>query len=223
MAGVKFLPVAMSIAVSVLSAACSPPTPSTPPPAANKTAEPPLHLVGVYPKDFHCESLAPLATLEVLLGGPVHVLDSALQPPSGVPSPCNYVVDGAADDAGVSQQAWTFDIDCRPDMQKRADALFAQYTSNSADLVEQYNGISDAGLPPDHDAAPIHAPTGASPVAVGARGLDHHGQGLLFIDDDAPCYVRVVGPSAERRLALAQHLAKTLTPATAPMSPRAVR
>ena len=212
----------MSIAALLMTTACSPSSPSAPPPAT-KNEQPPLHLVGVYPKDFRCDSIAPIATLESLLGGKVHVLDSALQPPMGVPSPCNYLVDTTADDAGIAQQAWTFDIDCRPDMQKRADALFAQYTTNSADLVAQYNGISDAGLPVDHDAAPMHAPTGASPVAVGSRGLDHHGQGLLFIDDDAPCYVRVVGPSAERRLALAQHLAKTLTPATAPMTPRAAR
>ena len=67
---------------------------------------------------------------------------------------------------------------------------------------------------------PIHAPSGAVDVEVGAKGLDHHGQGLLFIDDDAPCYVRVVGPDAQRRLALARAIAKNLTFANAPMTPR---
>ena len=45
--------------------------------------------------------------------------------------------------------------------------------------------------------------------------------GLIFIDDDAPCYVRVVGNDAARRLELAKLLAKNLTFANAPMSPRA--
>jgi hypothetical protein len=45
----------------------------------------------------------------------------------------------------------------------------------------------------------------------------------LFIDDDAPCYVRVVGPEADRRMALARHLVSALTPATAPMTPRAAK
>ena len=69
----------------------------------------------------------------------------------------------------------------------------------------------------------VHAPGAAVDVAVGAKGLDHHGQGLLFIDDDAPCYVRVVGPDAPRRLALAQLIAKNLTFANAPMSPRPMK
>ncbi|MFN0253182.1 MAG: hypothetical protein ACKV2T_40285, partial [Kofleriaceae bacterium] len=100
-------------------------------------------------------------------------------------------------------------------------------------LVEQYNIASDAAPVPDPapkkepgknvDAgidAPQRAPEEASAVQVGAKGLDHHGQGLLFIDDDAPCYIRVVGPDKERRLALALHIAKNLTFANAPMSPR---
>ena len=63
----------------------------------------------------------------------------------------------------------------------------------------------------------------AAPLAaqqVGSKGLDHHGQGLIFIDDDAPCYVRVVGPDAAHRFELAKMLAKNLTFANAPMSPR---
>jgi hypothetical protein len=58
-------------------------------------------------------------------------------------------------------------------------------------------------------------------VAVGAKGLDHHGQGLIFVDDDAPCYVRVLGKDAARRLELARLIAKNLTFANAPMTPRA--
>jgi len=97
------------------------------------------------------------------------------------------------------------------------------------------NAASDAGPKPgikpdaavkDPDAGPEpirRAPEAAAEVAVGAKALDHHGQGLLFIDDDAPCYVRVAGKDAARRLELARLIAKNLTLANAPMTPRALR
>ena len=47
-------------------------------------------------------------------------------------------------------------------------------------------------------------------------------QGLIFIDDDTPCYVRVVGPSAAQRLALAKLISANLTLERAPMTPRGV-
>jgi len=107
---------------------------------------------------------------------------------------------------------------------KRADALFAQYRQTSADLVQSYNELADAGaIKPTDAGIVIHAPMGAVDVQVGAKGLDHHGQGLLFIDDDAPCYVRIVGPDPQRRLQLAQLVAKNLTFANAPMSPRPMK
>lgn len=134
---------------------------------------------------------------------------------------------------------WTFDVDCRDGMKQRADALFAQYRETSKQLVEQYaaaqaaaaknpggkhhgKGAGAPGTPGADDvAATTHPPEPAVDVAVGAKGLDHHGQGLIFIDDDAPCYVRVVGKDAARRLALAQLVAKNLTFRNAPMTPRA--
>ena len=70
--------------------------------------------------------------------------------------------------------------------------------------------------PPNPNAVAL-----ATDVDVGARGLDHHGQALIFIDDDAPCYVRVTGPDAVARKELAEVLALALRPATAPMSLRA--
>jgi hypothetical protein len=135
--------------------------------------------------------------------------------PKGVPHPCNYEVQAQA------TEYWTYDIDCRDDYKARADALFAQYTSDSADRVQQYNQLADAGAVKPNDAGIVsHAPEGAAEVSVGAKGLDHHGQGLIFIDDDAPCYVRVVGPDSMRRLDLARLVAKNLTFANAPMTPR---
>ncbi len=192
-----------------------------------KPTDEPHKLAGVYPDKFTCTSIATTDVLAQVLGGSVRELDSPSSVPRGVPHPCTYEV--------VIQQPpeyWTFDFDCRDGMKQRADALFKQYTQTSADLVEAYNGAMDAGPQPgakrdagvrDKDAgidAPQRAPEQASEVMVGLKGLDHHGQGLIFIDDDAPCYVRVVGPDSARRLELAKTIAKNLTFANAPMTPR---
>jgi hypothetical protein len=193
-----------------------------------KPTDEPHKLAGVYPDQFKCESIAPLEALGQVLGGVVKQIDNPASVPRGVPHPCNYEV-------AIQQppEYWTFDFDCRDGMKQRADALFKQYTETSADLVQQYNAYTDAAPKEssikrdagvkDKDAgidAPQRAPEAASEVMVGLKGLDHHGQGLIFIDDDAPCYVRIVGPDSARRLELAKLIAKNLTFANAPMNPR---
>jgi hypothetical protein len=196
-------------------AACSSESSSKPaPPPAAGTGR----MVGIYADAWTCDMVASDAELAEALGGTPRAIDGVMETPAGVPRPCNYVVGGG--DAGV--EAWTFDIDCRDGYEQRAKALFAQYQQGSADLVERYNAITDAGpIKIEDGGAPIRAPGAAHEVDVGKRALDHHGQGLLFIDDNTPCYVRVVGPDATRRLALAKLVAKNLTPARAPMTPRA--
>jgi hypothetical protein len=108
-------------------------------------------------------------------------------------------------------------------MKQRADALFAQYRETSREAAAHYAqldaGVAAAGRPGDAGVT-AHPPEPAVEVAVGAKGLDHHGEGLIFIDDDAPCYVRVTGKDAARRLALARLIAKNLTLDNAPMVPR---
>jgi hypothetical protein len=189
-------------------------------PKQDKPTEGTHKLAGVFPDEFKCKSVTTVDALASVLGGTVHVLDSTMPVPRGVPQPCNYAVT-----TSTAAEYWTYDIDCRDGMKKRADALFAQYRSDSAEKVEAYNGMSDAGAikAPDDAGTEIHAPGAAVDVDVGAKALDHHGQGLLFIDDDAPCYVRVVGPDAARRLALAKMVAKNLTFANAPMTPRPMK
>ena len=180
----------------------------------------PVKVAGVYPDQWKCDSVVTTDTLAQILGGPVHVTDSATMPPNGVPHPCNYLVELSP------PEAWTFDVDCRDNMKQRADALFAQYAKDSAEQVQKYDQMADAGVLKSlvvDGGAPLHAPEGAAEVAVGAKGLDHHGQGLIFIDDDAPCYVRVVGPDSGKRLELAKLLAKQLTFANAPMTPRPMK
>lgn len=194
---------------------------------AQEADEAPRKLAGVYPEHFTCSTVTAEGDLVRVLGGTVRELDNPASVPRGVPKPCNFEVT-------IQQppEYWTFDIDCRDGMKQRADALFEQYTRTSGELVTQYNIAADAapipGLKPDAgkrdpDAPPElpqRPPEEASAVDVGAKGLDHHGQGLLFIDDDAPCYVRIVGPDRTRRLELAKLVAKNLTFMNAPMTPR---
>jgi hypothetical protein len=176
---------------------------------------PARRLVGVYPERWRCDSVAALSTLAKVLGATARQLEAVAALPSGLAQPCNYEIQAA------TVEYWTFDLDCRPGMKQRADALFAQYQATSQELVEHYQRIADAGRRPSDAGVAPHPPEPAVEVAVGAKGLDHHGQGLLFIDDDAPCYVRVVGKDAPRRLELAKLIAQNLTLANAPMTPRA--
>jgi hypothetical protein len=183
-----------------------------------KTTEPERKLAGVFPDRFQCESITKEAEIAQIVGATkAKKLESAISPPKGVPQPCNYEV---VTDSAL--EYWTYDIDCRDHYKERADKLFQQYTRTSGELVQQYDHMTDAGLVKATDAGiVIKRPEDAFEVQVGAKALDHHGQGLLFIDDDAPCYVRVIGPDAPRRLALATAVAKNLTFMNAPMDPRA--
>ncbi|HEU4731800.1 MAG TPA: hypothetical protein VFT22_28080 [Kofleriaceae bacterium] len=198
--------------------------------ASQPPAPPPRALAGVYPEAWRCESIASPGALGEVLGGSVKQVDSALSVPRGLPHPCNYEV------SGKELEYWSFDVDCRDGMKQRADALFEQYRADSRELVERYEAMADAGANKASGGKPRGAHGGAHPetdggverppepavdVPVGAKALDHHGRGLIFIDDDAPCYVRVVGKDAARRLELAKLLAKNLTFANAPMTPRA--
>lgn len=177
-------------------------------------AAPAPALVGIYPDRWRCDLVAPPDELRALLGGSAKPIDSPMDVPAGVPHPCSYEV------ASPDLQYWTFDVDCRPGMKQRADALFTQYRASSSDAVAR--APRDGGGKPG-DLGSAARPEPAIDVEVGARALDHHGQGLLFIDDDAPCYVRVTGKDAARRLAIARMIAKNLTLANAPMPPRARR
>lgn len=199
----------------VLLAACSN---SSSDPAEQQKPTEARKLAGVVPEKFKCESIVPLDQLGQILGGSPRLIDNSMPVPTGVPQPCNYEIT-----TSTGSEGWTYDFDCRDGYKQRADALFAQYAKDSAENVARYAALPDAGVKtkPDPDAGPPpRAPEAAAEVSVGAKALDHHGQGLLFIDDDAPCYVRVVGNDPTKRLELAKAIAKNLTFANAPMRPR---
>jgi hypothetical protein len=223
----------VSLALATVSA-CGNPSSDAP---AKKTEEPPRKLAGVYPERFQCNSVATDAELTTTLGAAVKLMDSPSAITRGLAHPCTYEVE-----TQPNPEYWTFDFDCRDNYKTTADALFKQYAEMSTAMVKSFNEQADAAPVPltadekkherelaedrrkNHEDAAIDAPQRApeesSSVDIGAKALDHNGQGLLFIDDDAPCYVRIVGPDKAKRLALAQLLVKNLTFANAPMSPR---
>lgn len=190
--------------------ACGEPKPAAPVDDTGGTRVP---MVGIAPDRWTCDQVATKDAVSTAVGGQVREVEGTIAPPRGTPRPCSYVLEAAV------PERWTFDLDCRPNALRTADRMWTQYLGINADLLAAYG---DAG--PDElqdDAGVTHAAPGApAEVAVGAKGLDHNGQAVLFIDDDTPCYGRVVGPDAARRLALAQLVAKNLRPATAPMEPR---
>src|SRR5262245_47056020 len=131
-----------------------------------KAAETERKLAGVFPDRFQCDSIAKTEQIAQLLGAvKANKLESAMGTPKGVPQPCNYEV--------VMQSVmeyWTYDIDCRDQMKQRADALFAQYKKTSAELVQQYDQASDAGMVKPTDAGiVIKRPDDAVEVQVGAK------------------------------------------------------
>jgi hypothetical protein len=196
--------------------ACKPDAADPPKPRADDT---PARLAGVWPDRFQCDSIATTDAIGQVLGGPTRAVDNPVSTQRGVAHTCNYGVvhDGAA-------ESWMFDFDCRDGMKRTADGLFEQYRQRAADQLAEYNRRSDAGpMKPDDAGIVFERPGEAVDVQVGSKGVDDGGRGLVFIDDDAPCYARVIGGDAARRLELAKLIAKNLTFANAPMTPRAAQ
>ncbi len=184
---------------------------------------------GVWPDKFECDSLATVEVLGALLGGPAQRVGTVVSVSTGVPKPCAYEV--AMPQPAVlppdaqprPPESWSYDLDCRNNYKDTADALFLQYADINGRRIEAYNEASDAGIPPNDAGIVYHQPGAAVVVDVGAKGLDHNDQSILFIDDDAPCYIRVNGPDAPRRLLLAKLVAKNLTYVNAPMELRPLK
>lgn len=186
-----------------------------PPPKEEKAGQ----LAGVWPKDFQCSSIASTAALGQLLGGEVKQAENPMSMPKGVASPCVYDV---IHDNTLEQ--WQFDFDCRDNYKTGFDKLIEQYRKQNLEMIADWNAKSDAGVFKPNDAGIRYdRPGDPVEVQVGQKGLDHHGQALIFLDDDAPCYVRVAGKDATRRLDLAKLVAKNLTLMNAPMTPRPVK
>jgi hypothetical protein len=212
----------------------------------NKKPVEPRKYAGVEPEKFDCNSIAAVQALAPVLGGEIRRTDPAMSPAPGTPKRCEYDVtrkeepkdppkDGSAAGKGSGSakaaepttinEQWSFDFDCRPTYKRDGETQMAQFKQLSADAQKHYQEVLDAGTSKSFNASDAGvethaAPSGASDVQVGLKAVDVLGQGLLFIDDDAPCLVRILGPDAARRLELARLVAKNLTFANAPMKPR---
>ncbi len=175
---------------------------------------PAVTLVGVDLDRWTCDLIATPALISQTLGIPVRGVDSTLGSAPGTPKPCNFVAEGAA------PEAWSFDFDCRDRALATAEKLFTEYTERNHALIGQFDASTGGKVFTDDAGVEQHAVAAPVEVQVGRKALDHHGQAILFVDDDTPCYARVAGPDAERRLLVAKLVAAKLTPATAPMEPR---
>jgi hypothetical protein len=173
-----------------------------------------IQLVGVDLDRWTCDLIATPAVVSQLLGIPARGVDSTLGSAPGTPKPCNFVAEGTA------PEAWSFDLDCRDSALATAEKLFSEYTARNHELISQWDASTGGKVVKDDAGVEQHAVAAPVEVQVGKKALDHHGQAILFIDDDTPCYARVAGPDAERRLLVAKLVAAKLTPATAPMRPR---
>jgi hypothetical protein len=181
-----------------------------------KPAEAAAQLAGVWPTSFQCGSIAAPPALGQLLGGEVKQIDNPITPSPGLAAPCLYEVlrDNVVD-------KWQFDFYCRDDYKKSYDALVAQYRKQNTEMIADWNAKSDAGVFKPNDAGTeYNRPGDPVEVPVGQQGLDHHGTAIIFLDDDAPCHVRVAGKDSTRRLELAKLVARNLTFQNAPMTPR---
>jgi hypothetical protein len=188
-------------------------------PPQEKTGEPTGRLAGVWPQQFQCSSIAATAALTQLLGGEVKQTENPMVMPKGIASPCVYEV---IRDNALEQ--WQFDFDCRDNNKATYEKLVEQYRSQNNAMIAEWNQKSDAGVFKANDAGiEYNRPGDPTEVAVGLKALDHHGAALIFLDDDAPCYVRVAGKDAARRLELAKLVAKNLTLQNAPMTPRPLK
>lgn len=181
-----------------------------------KATEPSAQLAGVWPQSFRCDTIAAPAALGQLLGGEVKQKDNPIPPEKGLAAPCVYEV---VRDAVVEQ--WQFDFYCRDDFRKSYDTLVAQYRKQNTEMIAEWNHRSDGGLFKPTDAGTeYHRPGDPIEIEIGQQGLDHHGTAMIFLDDDAPCWVRVTGKDTARRLELAKLVAQNLTFQNAPMTPR---
>jgi hypothetical protein len=173
-----------------------------------------IQLVGVDLDRWTCDLIATPAVVSQLLGIPARGVDSTLGSAPGTPKPCNFVAEGTA------PEAWSFDLDCRDSALATAEKLFSEYTARNHELISQWDASTGGKVVKDDAGVEQHAVAAPVEVQVGKKALDHHGQAILFIDDDTPCYARVAGPDAERRLMVATMVAQKLVPQTAPMRPR---
>jgi len=155
-------------------------------------------MYGVDPSIFKCESIAAVGDISQAIGGEVAPMETMFTPPTGTPPPCDFrqvdVPPPEVQDGAPApaQRMWSIRFDCR----------------------ESYLPVTEKEM------KRLLADEGATKVQVGQWGVEHLDAKLVFVDDDAPCTVTIVGPGTQERTAIGQLIARKLTLKTAPMTPR---
>lgn len=161
-----------------------------------KEGEASVGFYGVDPSIFNCETLGSLGDISKAVGGEVVRMEPMFDPPTGTPAPCDYRQLGAETEVldgapAPAQRMWSIRYDCR-------ESYVPITTKEMEHLVSE----------------------GATRVNVGKWGVEDRDARLIFIDDDAPCTVTVVGPGSAERIAIGNVVGRKLTLKTAPMTPR---
>ncbi len=186
----------LATSVLLLSAACGKDNPKKK--AAKKVeGQASEGFIGVDPSVFKCGPIGSLHDIALAVGGDVVMMEPMFVPPKGTPAPCDYrqisVQMEVLDGAAApAERMWSVRFDCRD-----------SYMPSTVKEMER-----------------LVADEGATRVTVGKWGVDHRDAVLIFVDDNTPCSIRVVGPGATERLAIGNVIAAKLTLKTAPMTPR---
>ncbi len=155
---------------------------------------------GIHPDDFQCDQVVSGDAVSKAVNLQITVETSSFEPPTGVARACNYIghsedseptaTTDATADAGpaMAQQTWSFDVDCRATALDTGRSLLAQWGKDS----------------------------GATALEIGKQAIDHRDVVLLLIDDDTPCYARILGPGQVNRKAIAKLLVAGLSRDNAP-------
>ena len=106
----------------------------------------PVQVLGVSPKDFKCESVAPIDAVEAAIGRPVEYVEPhGFSPPEGVPKPCHYV-SALPDQPGE----WSFDLDCRERAIADGERLMTRYATEAGSMPVR---VGSSGI--DHSGSQI--------------------------------------------------------------------
>lgn len=198
--------------------------------------------VGIEPALFQCSTVAPLDQVASVLAGEVAEVATHFEPPHGVPRPCAYtrrfgekqeswsfdmdcrpkalenaakLMDQYRTQAAQVVEAAAAAKKAEADRPRKPEKKSGK-PARKADKADKARADDPSAESPPEPATPIAANAETKEVSVGRSALDHHGQALIFIDDDAPCYVRINGPGEAGRLGLAELIAERLGPENAP-------
>ena len=198
--------------------------------AASMPKQPPK-VVGIDPDKFDCTKFVSLEEIAKIAGGGEIVVDATgIATKAGTPAPCTYIKPHKYTEAEIKQMEREEEARAKKAMSGRDTTIAEEVAAWGKNLDKVYGISFDCRNPAQQEHLSWMAQLKAKPeskardVEVGKGGaIDHSGSHLIFLDDDTPCAVVVMGPDEPSRLALAQLVQGRLVLENAPMTPRAVQ